>query len=338
MNIVLHHRAGSFSERWIKYLQSKNIPFKKVDIRNENLENLLSEADIILCHLSQEDPYYWMVGNKLGFLAEVMGKKVYPDLWSNWFFDDKIIQKYLLDNISDVHVPTHISFNYKEALSKVNTCSYPFVFKLKGGAGSVNVKLIKSKFSARILVFRMFFLGIPKISKYHLLLNRLSKAKNLKNKIFELIVGTASLLKKPKLNRIFGREKGYFYMQEFIEGANHDIRIIVIGNQKLIALKRYTRKNDFKASGSGNFQALNYKSVDVKILNSSLQISKKLKAQSLALDFVYDRNNKFHLIEISHGFIPDAYDICTGYWDQNLKWHDGNLNLAEEILINILKE
>ena len=338
MKIYVHERLGSFSDRWIEYLELNNIPYNKINIHRENLNQIFHEADILLCHLSQEDPYYWLVGSKLGLLGEIMGVKIYPDLWTNWFFDDKIIQKFLLDGISNINVPTHIYFSFKDAIKKVSSCKYPFVFKLKGGAGAVNVKLVKNKFSAFILVFKMFFLGIPKISKYSLLLNRLSKANGFKNKFYQFLIGSVSALKSSEIDFMFGREKGYFYMQDFINGADHDIRIIVIGNKKLIALKRFNRKNDFRASGSGSFIGLDKDSLSKDILHTSLGISKKLKAQSLALDFVYDKYGKFHLIEISHGFAYQAYDVCSGYWNENLVWVDGNLNLSEEILINILSK
>ena len=46
------------------------------------------------------------------------------------------------------------------------------------------------------------------------------------------------------------REKCYFYVQDFIPNNNFDIRVIVVCD-KAFAIKRYVRKNDFRASGSG---------------------------------------------------------------------------------------
>ena len=51
-------------------------------------------------------------------------------------------------------------------------------------------------------------------------------------------------------------------------------------------------------------------------------ISEKIQAQSLALDYVLD-NGEPKVVEISYGFVPDAYDACVGYWDNDLNWYEG---------------
>ncbi len=54
----------------------------------------------------------------------------------------------------------------------------------------------------------------------------------------------------PEYARVTGREKGYVYFQDFIPDNKFDIRIFVIGD-KAYANLRKVRKNDFRASGSG---------------------------------------------------------------------------------------
>lgn len=68
----------------------------------------------------------------------------------------------------------------------------------------------------------------------------------------------------------------------------------------------------------------------------AFDVHQKLKSQCTAMDFIYDSMKKPLLVEISYGFVPEGYDPCTGYWDADLNWHDGNFNpygwIVEEIL------
>jgi glutathione synthase/RimK-type ligase-like ATP-grasp enzyme len=119
------------------------------------------------------------------------------------------------------------------------------------------------------------------------------------------------------------REIGYVYFQDFIPNNDYDIRIIVIG-EKAFGIKRMVRKNDFRASGSGNiyYEKQHFGDETVGI---AFDISKRLKSQCTAFDFVYD--NKIPLIvEISYGFSPEGYNDCTGYWDSRLNWHEGTFD------------
>jgi hypothetical protein len=40
---------------------------------------------------------------------------------------------------------------------------------------------------------------------------------------------------------------------------------------------------------------------------------------------VFD-GDKTYVLEISFGFVKEVYDACTGYWDEQLKWHPGRFN------------
>lgn len=45
------------------------------------------------------------------------------------------------------------------------------------------------------------------------------------------------------------------------------------------------------------------------------------------------------IVEISYGFAKDAYDVCAGYWDRDLTWHNGTFNpygwMVEDLLNQI---
>jgi hypothetical protein len=110
----------------------------------------------------------------------------------------------------------------------------------------------------------------------------------------------------------------------------------VIGNNAF-AIKRMVRKNDFRASGSGSIlydKAL----FDKETIKLAFNITDKLKAQCMAYDFVFS-DGKPLVVEISYGFSMTGYDPCPGYWDSDLKWHEGKFDpygwMVEDLLRSI---
>lgn len=56
-------------------------------------------------------------------------------------------------------VPTYMLYDLKEVLRWIDRTSFPKVFKLRKGTGSVNVKLVHSATAARALAERAFSFG-----------------------------------------------------------------------------------------------------------------------------------------------------------------------------------
>ena len=135
--------------------------------------------------------------------------------------------------------------------------------------------------------------------------------------------------------KYFSKEKGCIYFQTFIPNNSSEIRIIVIGN-KAFAVERFVKPNDFRASGSGIKKYPNDFEIDKRCLKIAFDITKKLKTQSLAFDFVYKDNNPM-ILEISYGFSVEFYDPCPGYWDREMNWHEGNFIPQEWIIDDLLK-
>ncbi len=62
---------------------------------------------------------------------------------------DKIGQKYLFEAIDAPFIKTDVFYTKEEALKWVEHTIFPKIFKLRGGAASTNVKLIRSKEEAK---------------------------------------------------------------------------------------------------------------------------------------------------------------------------------------------
>ncbi|MGC8866540.1 MAG: ATP-grasp domain-containing protein, partial [Bacteroidales bacterium] len=251
------------------------------------------------------------------------GIKVFPDFYTNWHFDDKLGQKYLLESIGAPLVPTYVFFDEKEALQWVSSATFPKVFKLRRGAGSANVKLVKTRQEANYFIRKAFRSGFNNYDSWGNLKERLRKWKLNQTNAFDVFKGFIRLVYPPAYDRVLGKERGYVYFQDFIPDNDHDIRVIVIGD-KAFAIKRMVRKNDFRASGSGHilYERSNFNEDTILL---AFVIHEKLKSQCTAMDFVYD-NGKPKIVEISYGFVSEGYDPCVGYWDKDLNWYEGKFN------------
>jgi glutathione synthase/RimK-type ligase-like ATP-grasp enzyme len=235
MMIAIHNSQFGFHPRWVKYCQSNNIPFKIVDCHANDIIDQLKDCDALMWQFHHFNPKDNLIAKQILFALEQAGIKVFPDFRTSWHFDDKIGQKYLLEAIGAPLVPSHLFFDKASALNWVKLTTYPKVFKLRGGAGSVNVKLIKSEFEAKQIIRKAFGKGFPKYDSWGSLKERIYKYRKGKVGINELLKGIARVFYKPEYARKSSNEVGYAYFQEFIPNNDSDIRIIVI-NGKAIGL------------------------------------------------------------------------------------------------------
>ncbi|MCF6222639.1 MAG: hypothetical protein L3J34_02810 [Flavobacteriaceae bacterium] len=334
--IAIHNSKTGFHPRWISYCKRKNIPYKLVSCYDNDIINQLKDCDILMWHHNHLNPKDLIFAKQLLFSLDQSGKIVFPNFNDGWHFDDKVGQKYLLEAIDAPLVPSHTFYSKKEAILWANNTSFPKVFKLRGGAGSVNVKLAKTKQDAIHLINKAFGSGFsyydPKVN----FIERWRKYKLGKTNFYDVIKGGLRFFKKPKFSIINGKEIGYIYFQDFIPNNTFDIRVIVIG-KKAFALKRMVREGDFKASGSGNMQFAK-EEFDERAIEIAFETSRKLKAQCLAYDFVFDENNKPLIVEISFGFAVEAYDTCPGYWDESINWYKGKFNPQEWIVDDLINK
>ena len=261
------------------------------------------------------------------------GIRVFPDFNSCWHCDDKLGQKYLLESIGAPIVPTYIFYSRDEALNWIKDATFPIVFKLRGGAGSENVRLVRSKSKARNLINIAFNKGFPAFNTLQNIKERIRKFKEGKGTIFSIIKGYIRLIIPQYSSKMRPNEKGYIYFQDFIPNNNFDIRVIIIA-EKAFAIKRIVRKNDFRASGSGNilYEKDNFTLETIKL---SFLISARLKTQCIAFDFVFDINKKPLIVEISYGFFQNVYNDCVGYWDNELNFHPGSFT-PQDWMVEIL--
>ena len=319
--MITIHKTGSFAKRWIDYCEKNNIHYKIVNCYDSNIIEQLKDCDALMWHHDHGKHKDVIAAKKILFALEHAGVKVFPDFKTSWHFDDKVAQKYLLEAIGAPMVPSYVFYDKKEALNWANHTTYPKVFKLKGGAGSANVKLVRTKSECINLIDKVFGKGFKQFDGMAYFLDSIKKYKSGTKSINQVAKAFGRMFISTDFSKHIAREKGYVYFQDFIPNLDSDIRIQVIGN-RATGLKRFVRKGDFRASGSGDFIELNKKNIDIRLIEIAFLIAKKINSQSLTIDFIYNKDQPL-IVELSYGYPYKFYDNCLGYWDANLNWHEG---------------
>lgn len=320
MKIGIHHSKGSYSQGWIDYCVKKKIDFKIVNAYHTDIIKHLEDCDVFMWHHHQANPKDVMFAKQLLYSLECAGKIVYPDWSTGWHFDDKLGQKYLLEASKIPLIPTFAFFSKEEALSWAENYKFPAVFKLRGGAGSYNVKLAKTKGEAVALIKRAFGRGFRQYSPNVAVRESIRKYRKGENSLRNVINAFSHYFIPFKIEESKGREKGYAYFQEFIPDCEFDIRVQIVGD-KSYAMKRFVRHNDFRASGGGDID-YDGSRIPVEAIRMALDVARKLKMQSLAIDLVPYKTT-YLIAEVSYAFGIDEGELDFGYWDSDYVWHPG---------------
>lgn len=340
IKIAIQLNNRSFAERWVNYCNKKNIECKIVNAYNNDVIEQVKDCDAFMWHFHHADYRDMQFAKSLLYSLQQKGIKVFPDFNTCWHFDDKIAQKYLLEAIDAPLVPSYVFYTEKEAMEWIKKTTFPKVFKLKGGAGASNVKLVKTKKDAKKLIRRSFGKGFrqyrfwEKIKEEY---RRYCQGSITLREFLRPIYYQITKRYPSTFDHYHGKEIGYAYFQEFIPNNNFDIRICIVGN-KAFGLKRYTRNNDFRASGSGK---ISYTKADIddRCVRISFDIAKKLKTLSIAFDFIFDMNQNPLIVEISYGYAVSAYNACEGYWTDDMQWHEGsNFDFCGWMVENLIND
>lgn len=132
-----------------------------------------------------------------------------------------------------------------------------------------------------------------------------------------------------------------FILQEFVHGLKADFKVLNFG-EKYFCFKRPTRKNDFRASGSGN---RNYSygedsGVTKELLDYSREVVDLLKLPFVSLDIV-DYNGIFHLLEFQALYFGTVGVIkSTGHYeykDGSWKYLEGKMTVEDVHIHSIAK-
>jgi glutathione synthase/RimK-type ligase-like ATP-grasp enzyme len=331
----LHLRPGSFSDRWVEYCREKEILFKGIDAFRPDFMQQVEGLEAFAWHWAHYDPRAAQMARQVTYALEAKGLVVFPDSATCWHYDDKVGQKYLLEAIGAPVPQSWVFYELKPALDWVDTAEFPKVFKLRGGAGSDNVRLVKNRAAARSLCRRAFGSGFPSSQSYfHDSATKIRRTRTAGSLVAKLHRAPSSILNAIRTSHALPRSRGYVYFQEFLPDNAFDTRVTVIGD-RVFAFIRRNRPGDFRASGSGDLH-YDLNSIDMACVRTAVSVARRLGAQSLAFDFLRDSESQPVIIETSYCYQAEAVFNSPGHWDDTLTWHEGHMWPQDAILEDVL--
>lgn len=234
-------------------------------------------SDYVVLYSSAED----YCGGSKAFMEDVLMHLHYqkalmlPELQYFRAHDNKVMMEILRYDFKDAGLKTISSSIWPslEALKAAPPKEYPVIIKRAAGAGGEGVFLARNE---------------KELYKYA---EKVSRMADLKLFYYLSCVNVKQRLlgKKPVLIH-----NTKFITQNFIEGLNGDYKVLVFGEHYFV-LHRLNRKDDFRASGSGNFTDDDADAIK-SVLDFAKLCTKEIDSPWLSLDICHD-GSVCHLIE-----------------------------------------
>ena len=325
------HKNGekqSFSSRWAVRAAETGVHVRAVDVYAPDFFQQLEGCNGFMWRFGYSPSPRLFAKRLLPAIEHGLGIPVFPSFETAWHFEDKIAQSYLLQAAGVPTPATWIFWDRARALDFCRSAAYPLVLKLSFGYQSSNVRLLHDMDEASRWIARLFGPGVtglrPDAPAVRETLRRAKGAvRHLRGE---------SAIEDLEYSEL---QHGYFYVQEFLPGNEHDVRVTVIGN-RAFAFRRFNRPGDFRASGSGR---INWERdhIDEDGIRLAFKVARRLHTQSLAVDLLQRCGRKV-LAEISYTYASWAVRDCPGHWTLQgdagsgvLSWVEGRVHPEDAI-------
>lgn len=285
---------------WIDYhnyyvlaCEELEIDYEVIDILDPNWIEIIksSTCDGFLCRPPMDfQERKTIFDEKLYFINKILNKHIYPSYDEQFIYENKRNMAYFLQSMNLPHAKTSIFGRKEDALSYLENCSYPVVFKSNIGSASTGVEIIRNKKQA-VKIIRSIFGSF--------------------NELFT--VGKILFLKSRRLGgikipTISTAQRFYAIVQEYHK-LKWEWRIIKIGDsyfghQKLL-------NGDF-ASGSG-MDSVGWVAPPEELLLLIKDICEKGKFYSMSVDIFETVDGDFLINELQSLF--GTYDRPQMYID-----------------------
>lgn len=243
---------------------------------------------------------------------------------------NKVFMEMVRDSINDASLKTIKSYslygiNDLDVLLPVleQELKYPMVLKTSSGSGARGVSIANSRNELTQKVRKMTSVTYHNYSTPWHSSVTLSK---IKQKIRKICGKVCYELTYPQEKII---------VQNFIPNLNYDYKVLVFW-KKYYVLKRLTRNNDFRASGSGKFIFPDSLSRELEVvLESAYRLYSEIDAPMLSVDIAYD-GHICHVIEFQCvSFGPYTLQFSSMYFEkeENGQWKGVTVSSALEIEI-----
>ncbi len=296
-------------------LDHNSIDYHIIDVNSTQLFIDIKNIDHLIFRWGHYDSDRQLAHTILPIIENNLGIRCFPNQHTCWHYDDKVRQYYIMRAYGYPFIDCYIFWDKTSALKWIDTATFPLIFKLKGGAGSKNVQLIKSRQRAKRLVNQIFTKGIYQNNIDQNTFSLKRYISHLGGMLLRKIAGE-------EVGDTWQKEKNYILFQKYLPNNEFDTRITTIG-KRAFAFRRFNRSNDFRASGSGKID-YDMSKIDIRCIKKALEISISMEFQTMAYDFIYNDSGEPEFCEISYTYQDNAVFNCPGYWDENMKFHEGH--------------
>lgn len=330
--------STSWSNVWLDYCSEKGVNHELVDWRELDAFDRLAKHDIVLWHYSHYSRDEMLFARSILAALKASGCRIYPDFGDADHFDDKIAQSYLLKALG-LGTPQNYPLHSEEAVEAwiVEFGEFPVVAKLRSGSGASNVQLIRDVHALRRYSAKMFSDGLNgQPSAAFKIRSNIASTRSWKEFKSRLRRAPEFLFSRRSAGAR-DREKGYVYLQEFIPGVDHDLKVVVVGDQ-LSYVCRAVRAGDFRASGGGTL-FYDHTLIDRPIIDAAFEAARAMSSDCTGFDMITDPRNGHPLIlEVSYGFSHTAQIGAGGHFDRSGTWHEAPLNAPWALLDHLVTE
>lgn len=249
----------AYYTKYERFLKNNNIKYEYFDIHANNWIEQAKKYNVVIWQ-TDSSPVVQTEARQKIYVLEQIGIKCLPSFNEVFKFEDKVEMHYFYKTNNLPEIPTFVSNSKEDAITFAKNTKYPIISKITTSSSSFGVSLLKSKRQTIKLI----------------------------NQVFSE--------KGKKTHWKYLRQKDYVYFQQFIDDAEFDLRVIVVGNS-LFGYYRYPNKGDYRASGAGNYEK---KEIPEEALDIAWNTHILYDSQCLATDFVFSkRENKYFIIESS---------------------------------------
>lgn len=171
--IAIHPQPGSFSDQWIAWCDAHGVSYRLVDCYRSNIIQQLKGCHGLMWHWAHYDRKAALFARQLTLSLEQAGIASAPIRQPAGIVTISWARNICSKQSGTPLIPSHVFYDRMEALQWVAQTNFPKVFKQRGGAGSENVQLARSKEDAVRFIHRSFGRGWKANSRFHFLKERL---------------------------------------------------------------------------------------------------------------------------------------------------------------------
>lgn len=285
MKVIIVHFNGYFGQS-LPTEKTLNIEEIKKQLTTYDIEVLeMNLQDVANQELKYDEKTYYLIGSHQNpsvkkFFDEVVMIKMkdvntIPSQHHIYAHENKVVQALLNQTYNYGLVDQKVSLvANKDVVSKKNA---NLVNKLSGGSGSSGVFIPKEGLQYKSYLYSITWR----------LLNVSDVFRFIKHRILNIFFNLTDD------NLKYNQNYYPMVMQSKLDTPGFDYKILVFYD-KVYVLKRYVRKNDFRSSGSGNFEFV--ENVDKSLLTYAYNMRERLAVPYVSLD-IMESNSVYNCIE-----------------------------------------